>query len=182
MRPFHQTMCHCCQLIPLQITLPFIVSSLALSLSLPFSFSRSLAFLPCSFATPMLVFSLILEPRLQTVTLLSLLFFLVLSASHLSHFSPLSSFAVLFGSFFCPLPYSSFAVFLFRFHFVLLILLLPILRRPHRDTEDLSPWLKGAPGIAVIKEIVPISMPPSIIASIVCGWLKGATLMHSHAL
>lgn len=182
MRPFHQTMCHCCQLIPLQITLPFIVSSLALSLSLFLSLSlvRSLFYPAVS------------QPRCW-----SSLSFLSLGYKP-SPFSPIfprtfcfSSLSFLSALFIrCPfwilfLSFALFlfrAVFLFRFHFVLLILLLPILRRPHRDTEDLSPWLKGAPGIAVIKEIVPISIPPSIIASIVCGWLKGATLMHSHAL
>lgn len=42
MRPSRQTMRHCCQLIPLQITPPFIVSSLASSPSPSFSRPRSL--------------------------------------------------------------------------------------------------------------------------------------------
>lgn len=62
MRPSRQTMRHCCQLIPLQITPSFIVSSLASSLSPSFS----LAFPPRDAG----VSSLFLEPRLQTLSLL----------------------------------------------------------------------------------------------------------------
>lgn len=53
MRPSHQTMRYCCQLIPLQITPPFIVSSRSLTRSLFLRRSqRSLSLAPTRLSTP----------------------------------------------------------------------------------------------------------------------------------
>lgn len=171
---------YCCQLIPLQITPPFIVSSLSLSSYPSASFSlrssHSLAF-PSRFATPMLFSSLFLEPRLQTVLPISLILCIPLFSA-LSLSSPFSFpiFLESFPSALCVVPLSPSSI----------PLSLPFCRcsplRCPLVTQRAFLRPKDAPGIAAIKEIVPISTPPPIIArSIVRGWLKGAALMHSRA-
>lgn len=139
MRPFCQTMRHCCQLIPLQITPPFIVSSLALS------FFHSLSPSPSLFLFPPLARSLFHSASQSRCCLLSHSWVLVINSVvplfssifprtlYLSSLSicPPSRSLLFLGPF--PLPFalsSSHVLFLFRFHFTLLTLPLPTLRRP----------------------------------------------------
>lgn len=155
MRPFCQTMRHCCQLIPLQITPPFIVSSLALSLFLSLSISMSFSlFLFLSRARSLARFS---TPfRNPDVGLLSHSWALVINCCpslslYFSSYSLLLISLISLHMFFFLVPclswilflYSELSffrvLFLFCFHFALLTLLLRTLRRSHRG----RPSFKG---------------------------------------
>lgn len=144
MRPSRQTMHHCCQLIPLQITPPFIVSSLSLTVALPLTrFSTPLrnpdaslsplSFLSSSYKPPLPLLSCSSYFPSYSLSSFSFSFSIFIS---LSLFVSFSFYVLLPLVLFLESSLSLSLAFLFRFHFKPpTSSQFPSLERPSRNAE-----------------------------------------------